>query len=199
MNFPLTIKNKIYKEAGGSIVLEAAFVMPLVVLSVFALIYLSFYLHDYSRITGAIDLIMHKAGVGIRHEADLDTGWVYYDRINERGVFYALTGDFFADEKRIEQLLIKELDGGLFISQISKAEVELGIQSINIKLSAKADISLPLINTAAGSLLVMNFEVRYPVHNPAETIRICELILDTGSKIKGMDKLKNALARFAPK
>lgn len=199
MNLVKAVRDKINREAGGSIVVEAAFVMPLLVLTIFALIYLSFYLHDYSRIAGAMDLVMQKAGVAIKHEADLDTGCVYYERINERGVFYALSGDSEADERRITQLLEKELAGGLFISRISKVEVELGRLSIKIMVSAKADISLPFIKAAAGSLLDMNFEGRYPVHNPAETIRICEVILDTGSKIKGVDKLKDVLGRFASK
>jgi hypothetical protein len=36
----------------------------------------------------------------------------------------------------------------------------------------------------------------YPIHDPAETIRVCDVILDTASQIKGVDELKNKIEGF---
>jgi hypothetical protein len=188
--------SNINKEEKGSITVEAAFVMPIVILTVFALIYLAFYLHDYNRIQGIVDLVIHKAGITIKHDADIATGRISYEDINDRGVFYTLTGDLPVEESKIGKLLDQELSKGLFITHIIKAEVEAGKLDIKINVLAKTHIGLPLFQNAFNKLLNINVESTYPVHNPAETVRACEVILDTGSKIKGADKLKDVLEKF---
>lgn len=190
------IKNIVNKEEKGSITVEAAFVMPIVVLTVFALIYLAFYLHDYNKIQGTVDLVIHKAGITVKHDADIATGRMSYEDISDRGVFYLLTGDSQVEEHKIGELLGQELSKGLFITYIINTEVEACKLDIKINVLAKTKIGLPLFQNLLNNLLNINMERTYPVHNPAETIRVCEVILDTGSKIKGVDKLKDVIEKF---
>lgn len=180
-------------EKKGSITVEAAFVMPVVLFTVFALIYLTFYLHDYNRIQGIVNLVIHRACIAAGNDDDIESGQIFYEDINYGDNLY---GNLGPEERKITGLLEQELTGGLFISHISKMEVETGKLEIKINVIAETDIDLPLFKTAINKLHNIKVEGRYPVHNPAETIRICELILDTGSKIKGSDKLKSILEKL---
>lgn len=193
------VRSNISKEERGSITVEAAFVIPIVFLTIFALIYLAFYLHDYNKIQGVVDLVIHKAGINMKHDGDIDTGLVSYEDINKRGVLYLITGDLKAIESDISKLLEQELDKGLFISDILRTEVDVGKLVITIDVQAKTRISLPLLKDVLNRLFNIKIERTYPVHNPTETIRSSEVILDTGSKIKGVDKLKEIIEKITKK
>ena len=193
---PKNIFSKIIKDERGSITVEAVFVMPVVVFAISALIYLAFYLHDYCRITATVDMVLQKTSVAVKHEAELATGIVSYEDINGRGVFYMLLTDAKDMEEQIARFLEDELSKGLFICHITKSDVRVGKLGIKITVWARGNINLPMFKTALGKIMQINLERTYPVHYPAETIRSCELILDTGSKIKGTDKLKEILDKF---
>lgn len=190
---------KIKREEKGSITVEAAFVMPVVVFCITALIYLAFYLHDYCRLAGTLDLVMHKACIAVKHEADISTGRVFYESFNNAGVFDDFEVGAKTKENRIEKYLAKELANGLFVGRIEKSDVEVTGQTIKITVCAKADIRLPMFGRAIDKITDIELQRSCPVHNPAKTIRICELILDTGSKIKGINKIKDIVDVFAKK
>lgn len=191
--------DKMSREEKGSITVEAAFVMPVVVFCIIAMIYLAFYLHDYNRLAGTLDLVMHKACIAIKHEADLATGRVSFEGINDRGFFYVLLGDTKAEEEKIAKYLAEELSKGLFICHIEKSDVKVNKLSVKISVRAGTDMKLPVFGGAIAKIANIELHKSYPVHNSAETIRICELILDTGSKIKGINKLKDIIDRFSKK
>ncbi|HWT74743.1 MAG TPA: TadE family protein [Mobilitalea sp.] len=190
-----SIKNSklIISEAHASITVEAAYLMPIVIITIFALIYLSFILHDKCLIQGEVDKVLHKASFNVKHEADLITGAVEFEKLDERGIFYFIFGSTQDEENRLKEYLKKELSEGLFLMKITSAEIEVNKFDINIQIEAKANITLPvfhnLLNRYSG-ILITNSCV---IHNPAETIRAAEVILETGSSIKGMDELKEKL------
>jgi len=193
------IIGKVKREEKGSITVEAAFIMPVVVFCIIAIIYLAFYLHDYCRLTGTLDLVIHRACIAVRHEADLASGRVSYEDINDRGVFYVLMGDTKAEEERIAKYLAQELDKGLLVSRLEKSDVKVTSLSVRISVRAGTDMKLPILGETIDKITNIELQRSYPVHNPAETIRICELILDTGSKIKGINRLKDMLDGFTKK
>ena len=179
----------------GSITVEAAFVMPIVALTILALVYLGFYLYDYNRLLCIVDLVIYQSGITIQHEADITTGRVVYEEINHRGVFY-LPLDEAKEERKINKLLEQELSKGFFIIREFKTDVEIRERDIQIAAWAEANIDLPLFsNIYNGSF---NFELVecFSIHNPTQNIRVSELILSTGSKIKGVDKLKELLNKL---
>lgn len=178
------------KTFKGSITVEAAFVMPIVILSIFALIYLSFYLHDNCLIQGTMDLTLHKAGMTVKHEADISTGEVSYERISDRGVFYLLFGETEQEEKLIQTYLEQELSKGLFITKIYGIKVSVTKAKIKISIETNTKVSLPGLSYLFDPFADRAFVGEYTIHNPTETIRGMEVILETGSSIKGVDKLK---------
>lgn len=170
--------------------------MPIVVLTIFALIYLAFYLHDYCRIQGILDKTLHKAAVTMKHEADFITGEVAYEKINDRGIFYLITGSAAENKNRITAYLQEELKNSLFLFKITSIDAEAGKLSVSISIEAKEDVMLPYFQHLFDRLSHIRAEDSSFVHNPAETIRCAEVILDTGSNIKGVKQLKEKLEAF---
>jgi hypothetical protein len=158
--------------------------------------YLSFYLHDMCRIQGIVDMTLHKAGLALKHEADIRTGEVAYEEINDRGVFYLIVGSTEEEERQIQNYLKQELSGGLFLAQITSIQVDAGKFKLWVSIDAKTVVSLPAIKSLFDQFSHTEIAGEYPIHNPAETIRRCEVILDTASKIKGVDELKEKIEKF---
>lgn len=183
----------------ASITVEAAFVMPIVIVTVFALIYLAFYLHDYCRLQGAMDKVLHKAAISVKHEADIKTGKVAYEAINDRGIFYLVFGSTQEDKMQILEYLKQELTGFLFITKINHVVVDVGKLNISMSVEAKASVRLPIFQGLFDRFASISIEEGSSVHNPAETIRFAEVILDTGSEIKGVKELKGKLEKFLGK
>lgn len=196
-NFLKKLKTVIAKKSNaGSITVEAAFVIPIVLLTVFALIYLSFYLHDICRIQSVMDLAMHKAGFAVKHEADIDTGETDYEKIGDRGIFYQLTGSTGDEEKQLRDYVNQQLVSGLFLVKISKVSVDLGKRKIKLSINTDTQVTMPGLKNLFKPYTSTVISGSYSVHNPAETIRCTEVILETGSKIKGVDKLKEKFEKI---
>lgn len=198
------IRNSIYKKVRsqprirGSITVEASFVLPLVILIIFALIYLSFCLHDMCKIQDVVDETLHKAGLAYKHESSLETGEVRYEAVNSRGVFYALTGDAGQLEKAMNYHVLSQLSRGLLLFRIIDVDSEVGKLSLSTSVRTKATIKLPVFGKLFDHYLSRETTGSYLIHNPAETIRACETILQTGSEIKGVNQLKNSLQKLLP-
>jgi Flp pilus assembly protein TadG len=184
------------KGMKGSLTVEAALIMPLVIFMLFALMYITFYLHDRCRIQGAVDKALYKAMLTIKHEADISTGETDYENINTRGVFYQLFGDTKPDEDQILELINNELKGRLLLVKIKAATVTADKFNITVTTRAEAAVSLK----GAGSFLTWLPEIKVQekgeIHNPQELIRIAETVLDTGSKIKGVAAFLEKLEGF---
>ncbi len=180
----------------ASITVEAAFIMPIIILTIFALIYLAFYLHDKSRIQGVIDLTLHKASMTLKHEADLSNGQVKYESIRDRGVLFLLLGDLQDEEEQLEDYVKKELSNGLFYAQIKTVDAKINKFKLTISVGMDMDINLPGINNLFQSLSGSIIKEEQAIHNPAESIRLMEVVLETGSDIKGVDQLKEKLNKF---
>ncbi len=192
------IRDNVKGIAEGSITVEASFVLPLVILITFALIYLSFCLHDICRIRNVVDGTLHQAGLAFKHEASLETGDVRYEAVNHRGVFYLITGDTEQDEKAMNYHIVKELSGGLLLSKIIAVDSEVGKLSLTASVSVENTVKLPFFGGLFKNYSSTRITGNYPLHNPAETIRICETVLHTGAEIKGMEQLKSTLLKLLP-
>lgn len=163
----------------GSITVEAAFVMPIIILTIFALIYLTFYLHDVCRIQAIMDLTLHKAGITVKHEADIANGKIAYDNICKRGVFYILEGNSNTVENQIKAYMKKQLAKGLFLIKVENTKVNVSKFKIKVSVETKTNVTLPGISYLFDSNSNTVIKGEYPIHNPAETIRCTEVILDT--------------------
>ncbi|HKL80100.1 MAG TPA: TadE family protein [Mobilitalea sp.] len=184
------------KKIKGSFTVEATLLMPIVLFVIISLIYLSFYLHDKSRIEGTVDKALLKASMTLKHEADIETGAVNYEGINNRGVFYLLMGSTNAMEKDIQTFLEQELSGGLLSTEITKVIVTAGKLKVSIDVEGEFEIPIKGVRDYFNPNPKLVIKVNCPIHNPAEILRISEVILDTGKKIKGMEALKEKLDKL---
>jgi hypothetical protein len=180
----------------ANITVEAAFVMPIAIYTVFALIYLAFFLHDKCLIQGAVDKVVQKAVISVKHEGDIESGAVYYEEINERGAFYQIFGSTEDEKTKIENFLQKELSKGLFLSKVYSTEVEADNYKITVKVEIETKVSLPVFKHLFEQYSVIKITENSPVHDPADTIRAAEVILETGSEIKGVDEIKEKIEKF---
>ncbi len=180
----------------GSITVEAVFVMPVVILAVFALLYLSFYLHDASRVQGIINSALHKTAMMDKHITDLGTGRIAYENINDRGVFYPLAGDRSKEERQLAEYLRQQLSEGLFLSKVTRISVEAGVFSWSLEAEVSTAVTMPMFHFLFDRVAHRVISEEYPVHNPADALRQYEVILDTASEIKGVDELRRMIEAF---
>lgn len=163
------------KNMNGNITIEAAFVMPMILFSIVALLFLAFYLHDICKVQGMVDKTLHKAVFRVKHEADIETAEVFYNQINDRSIFYTLLGSMGEEQIEIRQYLQKELENGIFITDIIGIDVEIG--KVNIKITVYTDTSMLLPGFIHSHTMHKVVEGRCSIHNPAETIRIIENVI----------------------
>lgn len=190
------IKQQGLPTLGGSITIEAAFIIPLVVFLMFSLIYLSFYLHDLCKIQDIINQVSHRAALMVKHDTDIASGEIAYEEINQRGVFYFLLGHTEDDEAQIRDYLRSKLSKGLFIVKIKQVEIKLTKRKLVVEIDASPSVSIKGFPEFFSFLRDRTLKQEYRIHNPAETLRKAEVILDTGSKLKGIDALKEKLDSF---
>ncbi|TAH73875.1 MAG: hypothetical protein EWM47_02075 [Anaerolineaceae bacterium] len=182
----------------ASFTIEAVFIMPIVIFAIIFIIYLSFYLHDYCKMQGITNGVLHKATMNLKHETDIGTGKVNYDEIN-KGLISQIFESSDSKEKEIEDYTIKLLSKSLIATKITDVHVSKGILNLSIKVEGKFQFPLK------GLLWIIPFdktllvEIKSAYHYPANSIRLSEVILDTGSKIKGFDKIKESIEKLMPK
>ena len=178
---------------------EAALLMPLILFVVFSLIYLAFYLHDISRIQGIVDDALKKASLSFKHDSNFITGETNYANINERGAFYLITGSTKQEEETLQKYLQNKLSRGLFITKISGIQTEANKWRIYIRVNVEISISTRGVMNFFDPIAYKIIDGTCSIHNPAETIRMTEVILNTGQKIKGMDAMKKKLEKVKDK
>lgn len=190
-----TENNQDKKLNQANITVEAAFVFPVIIYLIFALFYLAFYLHDRCVIQGTIDKVLLRAVVAMKHDAEITTGAMDYERIKDQGIL-GVFDNGSEEQKKIKGYLHQELVNELFLLRLSSVEVKADQYRITVNIGAETKVKLPLFGQLFERYSYTQIEQSSPVHNPAETIRMAEVILDTGSEIKGVNELKEAVEKF---
>lgn len=186
------------KSLSASFTLEAAMIMPIVFFVIFAIISLTFCLYDQCRIQGITDIVLHKAAFAMKHEAEIATGKVSYDRLNDRDIFYLPFGSTKEPEESIRLYLLGELNDNLLITDLSDAVVSVGRFGISVTVEGRLRIPIRGIRDFLPGDPGITVKAEASFHNPAETIRISEVVLETGTKIKGIEALKEGLGNLLP-
>lgn len=171
--------------------------MPIIFFSVLSVIYLSFYLYDYNRIQGIADHILQKAILNQKHEANIETGEVAYDVIG-LGTISNIFSNSENKEKDIEYLLYKKLSNELLVTKIMNIDVSVSLLEVEIKIIGELKIPIKGLAYFISLYREYNIKAKSSIHNPADTVRISEVILDMGSKFKGYDNLKETISRLIP-
>lgn len=181
----------------ASFTIEAVFIMPIVLFTMVFIIYLSFYLHDYCRIRGITDGSLHKAAMNLKHEADIDSGRVNYDEIN-KGLLSRIFENSDSKETEIENYISKLLSKGLIATRITDVHVSKKLLNISVRVEGSFKFPLRSLQWIISFDKAMVVEAKSSYHYPADSVRISEVILDTGSKIKGFDKIKESIGKLLP-
>ena len=110
----------------GSFTVEAAFIMPLLLVVLFGVLRGGFLLHDESVLEAAVLEVLEKGEMALKHIGDMETGRPDYEQI--------LTENKELERKRVqEELLQKEIKQLFLIKEPS----ELIIQASGLLLEEK--------------------------------------------------------------
>lgn len=143
------------------------------------------------------DHVLHKAVLNLKHEADIETGKVFYDKLSSQSIFYRVSGNT-DKEIDIENLLTEKLSKGLLVSKIKSIEVSVNFLKIEINIEGELKIPVKgivrLISEDKGFII----KTGAALHNPADAVRISEIALDLGVKIKGSNELEETVRKLLP-
>ena len=181
------------KKFVANITVEAAFVLPVIIYTIFALIYFAFYLHDISRIESTVNEWVYKAALSIKHPVDLGNAEIRYEDINSRGIFYYLKGQLDIETEALSTLLQEELSGGLFIVEVKEINTEISPFTVSAKVKTILKISLNPVDNLLVKYSVKSIGTTQSVHNPSEFIRICNLITENTDIANSINKLTERL------
>lgn len=166
----------------GSVTVEASFILPITIGVIFFLIYLTFYLHDLSKIKGEINNIILQATLYGKHCSDISKKEIYYERLLSGDLLNPLEEKFKLEKTDVKSYLNKEIENGLFIIKVDDIDIVYRNQIIEVVITTKAPIFRP-----------NKIMEQQELHNPGDVIRISKVIIDTGEKMKGIEELKNKL------
>lgn len=186
-------------RTGGSITVEASYLLPIVIFTIFSFLYLAFFLHDRGILQGITDEAVHKATIMFKQEVSLQTGEIRYERIGDRDIFYGVLGDRLKEEKDLNQYLSEKFKGKLLLYRISSIDTAVTNKNITVKVEAKAKVEFPFLRRLMNPFQSIAIVEEGRLHNPAEMVRLSEVILDTGSNIKGFEELRESLEKLIKK
>lgn len=189
----------LYIKASGSITVEASYLFPIIIFTIFSFLYLAFFLHDRGILQGVTDEAVHKATVMFKQEVSLKTGEIKYERIGDRDIFYRILGDRLKEEKDLSQYLSEKLKGKLLHYRISSIDAAVTNRNITVMVEAKAKVEFPFLHRLMSPFHSITIVEEGRLHNPAEMVRLSEVILDTGSNIKGFEELRQSLEKLIKK
>lgn len=181
----------------ASFTIEAVFIMPIVLFTMVFIIYLSFYLHDYCKILGITDGALHKASMNLKHEADIASGRVNYEEINS-GLISRIFENPSSKVKEIEENINKRLSKGLIATEITDVNATKGVLNLSVRVEGSFKFPLKGLQWIISWNNTLVVEAKSAYHYPADSVRISEVILDTGTKIKGFDKIKESIGKLIP-
>jgi hypothetical protein len=186
------------KKIQGSFTIEALLLMPIILFTIFFVLYLSFYFYDYCRVQAVADQFIHKLSINLKHESDIRTGKISYESIARQGVFYHAAGNLNNKKNEIKNYLVNKLSKGLLITKITDIQVSANISEIYIKIEGKLQVPIRAISRIISKKEAFVIEAKGSFHYPAGTVRISEIVLDLGKKIKNIDELKEKIELLLP-
>ena len=185
------------RKVDASFTVEATFILPMVLFTMVFIIYLSFYLHDYCRIQNIVDGVAHKVAMNIKHEADIDSGRVNYDELN-KGLLSQVFEEPDAREADIKNYIGRLLSKGLIITRITDIHVTKDILNLTIRVEGEYQFPIKGLGWLIALDNHLTLEREAAFHYPANFVRISDVILDTGSRIKGFNNLKETIIKLIP-
>ena len=181
-------------EVTASFTVEAAMVMPIVLFVVIALIYMSFYLHDFCVIRSISDQMVSElchvkeGGTGMNAAASESESFLSQN--------FSVLGLQLSEEKKnmIYNTMQGSLEGKLFLLSYKSCEVSMAFQKVTLQVYAKGGVSSRYVQRILPPLNI-HITSYGTVHQPAVSVRAEKLIFDEFEKSKVFDGIQSLLSK----
>lgn len=189
------------KSCIGSFTIEAAYIMPLLVFIILAVVYITIYLHNLTLFQSRMNQAILTAEEVFTYECNPYSGRIDYNSILNRDITSIFSG--VSDKKKL--LLTEYLNEinreGYIYSHIEGLSISDSMTKISISAEMVMDISIPDMFTALYDKLKVTKLTRCrSIPGREEKQRIYSVIKDTVIQIKGveeiLEKVKNLLSGY---
>ncbi|MBD5088904.1 MAG: hypothetical protein HDT30_08880 [Clostridiales bacterium] len=176
----------------GMITLEAMFVFPLVFFLVITLCYMTFYLCDYTKLQGLVEIIAEEQVLCIKDKEKL-LEEVDYQKRKERGITFYLDG--LSAEKNILVSTLKSMaDKEKLFGKVESVSATIGHTKVSIQINMAISTGISKVHEyLGGSPFQYQINTSIPVHNPTEFTRAYTALQDTMESVKGSKKINEKL------
>jgi hypothetical protein len=166
----------------GSITIEAAYIVPIIIGIIFAIMTISFYFYDMSAVQSVLNQNVYKFEKILFHPCDESLDF-QYSAINKR-FLYSINRDYSEWEVKCRETIEEELGKSLMLLNVDNVKVEIGKK----KVTAEAEISyMKNIPFAADYIPFLKTTKKLTsedtVYNKADFVRLVDII--KGGKVFG--------------
>ena len=186
---------KKWKEDRGSITVEAGFLIPMVVFSLFAVIHFAYYQADKTTVQTTADCFAKEQAVALKERVELGEQKKIED-LAQHDLFCYVQGTSSKEDTLRQQIKVS-LQGKLLNGDVEQIKVSVGYTEIIVEVTVSFRVLVSqVIEYFTGTPLQYTQSVSIPVHNPAEFARAysaLELALDD---VGAFEKLKEQLRKI---
>ncbi len=189
------------KITNASYTVEAVLIMNITIFIIVAIIYMGFYLYDYNRIWANTDIIIQKSNELIRKEADIISGKINYNFLNNRLIYWRFLEVSYNLKHVINDFAIDEIGKGLFITKVNSVLSEVSNKKITIKIAAHSQIPFMEVKKLFLSdySIATVIEIEKNIYDPTEFIRNYDAVKKMAGNIDGIDKNLRGLQKLLEK
>lgn len=196
---------RVRKSYTGSLVVEACFVVPIIVFILLALLYLTSYLHDRCMAQETVTEILSEVENNMRHPCKNTTNQIAYNNINGYGVLFPIITNQEADE-HIAQLqsvlneeLSKRLSDRMWLGIPEQTNIIFDWNEENVELEWSMEVPfqvLPYFQTIGGEYLISR---EYSITNPEEFVRAYDSVHSVLTEVEGYNQVEKKLQNILEK
>ena len=165
------VKNK---KLDASMTVEAAFVVPIVIFVIFALMYLTFQLHDKVRLETVMERALGKGDFLVSQRGREDGSAYDYENVNKNGNWGYFRSSYKKQQEAITDYLKEELGKGFFTFQMEHVNCEINGFNVQIKIVMKKMMSLHPVKNFLGESSYVTLERKKVLHSPEELLRVMD-------------------------
>lgn len=169
------------KGKRANITVEASFIIPIVLSVIFALLYLTFYLHDRVRAEVIVERALGKGNFLIAQRSDTDGSFYGYENNGQRAKEGYFKASYEEQEAVLLEYLEKELEKGFCLLHTKQLTCETEGFSLKVKVKLEGKFSWNPIKNFCGEMPEFVIERSVPLHSPEEMRRLyegLELVMD---------------------
>lgn len=172
------------KQQQASITVEAAFLIPIIIVAIMALIYLTFYLHDRVRLEEVVEKALGQGNFLMAQRSQAEGKACNYAYLNEPGNWGYLRSSYETDGQEIKNYISENLNQGFFLLEEEDVFCKADGFSIVVKVKMKASISLNPVKNFWKETPEFVLERSVSIHKPEEILRAydgLQMVIDSTS------------------